>query len=105
MKHKILYINTPTYTGGAEISLLSLMRHLDRALPIVAGHRRRKIRRSQWAKGIVSMSEPDRSLNVALFHNLPSGGAKRHTYEQVRELVQRGHCIASDGNGILPPKR
>lgn len=27
----ILYVNTPTYTGGAEISLLTLMRHLDPA--------------------------------------------------------------------------
>jgi glycosyltransferase involved in cell wall biosynthesis len=32
-------------------------------------------------------------MRIALFHNLPSGGAKRHTYEQVRELVQRGHEI------------
>lgn len=31
MKHAILYINTPTYTGGAEISLLTLMQHLDPA--------------------------------------------------------------------------
>ena len=30
-------------------------------------------------------------MRIALYHNLPSGGAKRHTYEQVRELAQRGH--------------
>lgn len=30
-------------------------------------------------------------MKIALFHNLPSGGAKRHTYEQVRELAKRGH--------------
>lgn len=29
MTRRILYVNTPTYTGGAEISLLTLMRHLD----------------------------------------------------------------------------
>lgn len=29
MSNAVLYVNTPTYTGGAEISLLSLMRHLD----------------------------------------------------------------------------
>ncbi len=32
-------------------------------------------------------------MRIALFHNLPSGGAKRHTYEQVRELVRRGHVV------------
>jgi len=32
-------------------------------------------------------------MRVALFHNLPSGGAKRHTLEQVRELTQRGHEV------------
>jgi glycosyltransferase involved in cell wall biosynthesis len=32
-------------------------------------------------------------MKIALFHNLPSGGAKRHTYEQVRELARRGHKI------------
>ena len=32
-------------------------------------------------------------LKIALFHNLPSGGAKRHTYEQVKELFQRGYEI------------
>jgi len=30
-------------------------------------------------------------MKIALYHNLPSGGAKRHTYEQVMELAQRGH--------------
>ncbi len=32
-------------------------------------------------------------MNIALFHNLPSGGAKRHTFEQVRELSKRGYQI------------
>lgn len=32
-------------------------------------------------------------MRLALFHNLPAGGAKRHTYEQVRELRKRGHHI------------
>lgn len=32
-------------------------------------------------------------MKIALFHNLPSGGAKRHTYEQVKELSIRGHQI------------
>jgi len=32
-------------------------------------------------------------MRLALFHNLPSGGAKRHTYEQVRELTRRGHEV------------
>lgn len=32
-------------------------------------------------------------MRIALFHNLPSGGAKRHTYEQVKELARRGHVI------------
>jgi glycosyltransferase involved in cell wall biosynthesis len=32
-------------------------------------------------------------MRIALYHNLPSGGAKRHTYEQVRELARRGHEI------------
>jgi len=32
-------------------------------------------------------------MKIALFHNLPSGGAKRHTFEQVRELARRGHHI------------
>lgn len=32
-------------------------------------------------------------MKIALFHNLPSGGAKRHTYEQLKELSKRGHTI------------
>src|SRR5579872_3031733 len=32
-------------------------------------------------------------MRIALFHNLPSGGAKRHTFEQVRELTRRGHQV------------
>ncbi|MCB0254180.1 MAG: glycosyltransferase family 4 protein [Anaerolineae bacterium] len=32
-------------------------------------------------------------MRIALFHNLPAGGAKRHTYEQVRELCRRGYQI------------
>jgi len=36
---------------------------------------------------------PPRPLRIALFHNLPAGGAKRHTCEQVRELVRRGYEI------------
>ncbi len=32
-------------------------------------------------------------MRIGLFHNLPSGGAKRHTFEQVRELARRGHSI------------
>ncbi|MBE2240084.1 MAG: glycosyltransferase family 4 protein [Caldilineaceae bacterium] len=31
MAKAILYVNTPTFTGGAEISLLTLIRHLDPA--------------------------------------------------------------------------
>jgi glycosyltransferase involved in cell wall biosynthesis len=30
-------------------------------------------------------------VRIALFHNLPSGGAKRHVREQARELARRGH--------------
>jgi glycosyltransferase involved in cell wall biosynthesis len=32
-------------------------------------------------------------VRIALFHNLPSGGAKRHTLEQVKELARRGHEV------------
>ena len=39
------------------------------------------------------MTSHNHALKIALFHNLPSGGAKRHTYEQVRELARRGHQI------------
>lgn len=36
---------------------------------------------------------PERRLKIALYHNLPSGGAKRHTLEQVKRLRARGHTI------------
>lgn len=32
-------------------------------------------------------------MHVALYHNLPSGGAKRVTFEQVSRLAQRGYII------------
>ncbi len=32
-------------------------------------------------------------MRIALFHNLPSGGAKRHTFEQIKRLHQRGYEI------------
>lgn len=32
-------------------------------------------------------------MRIALFHNLPSGGAKRHTLEQVKELTNRDYKI------------
>ena len=32
-------------------------------------------------------------MKIALFHNLPSGGAKRHLREQARELARRGHAL------------
>lgn len=32
-------------------------------------------------------------MKIALFHNLPSGGAKRHTYEQLKEMAKREHTI------------
>jgi glycosyltransferase involved in cell wall biosynthesis len=32
-------------------------------------------------------------MRIALFHNLPSGGAKRHTSEQLRELAARGYSV------------
>lgn len=32
-------------------------------------------------------------MRIALVHNLPSGGAKRHTFEQVKELARRGHWV------------
>jgi len=32
-------------------------------------------------------------VNIALFHNLPSGGAKRAVYEMARELSARGHSL------------
>lgn len=36
---------------------------------------------------------PARPLRIALFHDLPSGGAKRTVQAQVRELVERGHRV------------
>ena len=32
-------------------------------------------------------------MKIAVVHNLPSGGAKRSTYELVRELSARGHTL------------
>ena len=32
-------------------------------------------------------------MNIAIWHNLPSGGGKRVLYDQVRGLVERGHTI------------
>lgn len=34
-----------------------------------------------------------RKLNIAVWHNLPSGGGKRALYEHVKGLAQRGHHI------------
>lgn len=39
-------------------------------------------------------------MRIAIYHNLPSGGAKRHTAEQARQLAARGHelvefCLAT----------
>ncbi len=34
-----------------------------------------------------------RALNIALFHNLPSGGAKRAVYDLSHQLAQRGHQL------------
>src|SRR6266487_2074029 len=34
-------------------------------------------------------------MKIAIWHNLPSGGAKRLLYYEVRELVKRGHIIES----------
>lgn len=33
-------------------------------------------------------------MRIAIYHNLPSGGAKRFAYEEVRRLIQRGHQVA-----------
>ncbi len=33
------------------------------------------------------------ALNIALFHNLPSGGAKRAVYDLSHQLAQRGHRL------------
>lgn len=32
-------------------------------------------------------------MNIAIYHNLPSGGAKRGLYGFARELANRGHCL------------
>ena len=32
-------------------------------------------------------------MKIAVWHNLPSGGAKRALYDQVRGLVARGHTV------------
>lgn len=32
-------------------------------------------------------------MKIAVYHHLPSGGAKRHTREQVKGLVKRGHEV------------
>jgi len=32
-------------------------------------------------------------MRIALIHNLPKGGARRNTYEQVKGLARRGHII------------
>src|SRR5215469_10650638 len=34
-------------------------------------------------------------MRIAIWHNLPSGGAKRALYDQVRGLLGRGHLIQS----------
>lgn len=33
-------------------------------------------------------------MRIALIHNLPKGGARRNTFEQVKELTRRGHVIS-----------
>lgn len=47
------------------------------------------------------------SLRIAVFHDLPSGGAKRTVHAQVRELVRRGHHVdcfvtSTAEEGFLP---
>ena len=32
-------------------------------------------------------------MRIAVFHNLPAGGAKRALYEQARRLRERGHTL------------
>lgn len=39
------------------------------------------------------MTEPGSPLRIAVYHDLPSGGAKRTVHAQVRELVRRGHQV------------
>ena len=34
-------------------------------------------------------------MRIAVWHNLPSGGAKRALHDQVRGLVGRGHVVES----------
>lgn len=46
-------------------------------------------------------------MKIAVWHNLPSGGAKRALYEQVKGLKRRGHmievwCPSSADGGYLP---
>ena len=46
-------------------------------------------------------------MRIAVWHNLPSGGAKRALYDQVRGLVARGHkveawCPPTADQGYLP---
>lgn len=40
------------------------------------------------------MNRSHPSLRIAVYHDLPSGGAKRTVQAQVRELVRRGHEVA-----------
>ena len=35
----------------------------------------------------------DRKLKIAVFHNLPSGGAKRSLYTYIDYLTQQGHTV------------
>lgn len=37
----------------------------------------------------------DKSVRLAIWHNLPSGGAKRALHDQVRGLLERGHVVES----------
>lgn len=41
------------------------------------------------------MSVTDKKLRIAVWHNLPSGGAKRAVWDQVTGLLARGHHIES----------
>ncbi|MBN1673018.1 MAG: glycosyltransferase family 4 protein [Kiritimatiellae bacterium] len=46
-------------------------------------------------------------MKIAVWHNLPSGGAKRALYDQVRGLVERGHqikcwCPSTSDRSYLP---
>lgn len=44
-------------------------------------------------RGQISPHNDSKSMRIALYHHLPSGGAKRHTFEQVKRLVKRGHRV------------